>query len=67
MPYPVSSFAQHVAFFGHKMPDETYALICSAAGSTVDGPLEQTYEAGALCLHRLCTKLKARPLSKARC
>ena len=65
VPYPVRSFARHVAFFGDKMPDETYALICNAAGSAVDGPAEQTYEAGALCLYRLCTKLKARPSSKA--
>jgi hypothetical protein len=61
VPYPVRSFARHVAFFGDKMPPETYALICSTAGSTIKRPVNQTYEAGGLCLYRLCIKLKARP------
>jgi hypothetical protein len=54
LPYPVSDLARHVADFGDEMSYELYAWICDVANSTVTGPADQTYEAGALCLRRLC-------------
>jgi hypothetical protein len=67
LPYPVTAIADEVAFFDEKMPDDIYLEICDVAGSSVPGPTDQTYRAGALCLYRLSANLKVRSLSKARC
>jgi hypothetical protein len=67
LPHPVSVVADEVAIFDDNMPDDLCSRICYVAGSSVPGPADQTYKAGALCLYRLCMKLKVRSSSLSWC